>query len=67
MINKKLLFSLKCSDAGYDCKKMITGNSKEEIMTCVMDHGKRDHNLTDNDFSLELMDKIQSLITESKE
>jgi len=46
---------------------MITGNSKEEIMTWVMDHGKRDHNLTDNDFSPELVNKIQSLITESKE
>ena len=61
------MFSLKCSDAAFDCKKMITGNSKEEIMTWVMDHGKRDHNLTDNDFSPELVNKIQSLITESKE
>jgi predicted small metal-binding protein len=46
---------------------LITGSSKEEIMEFVTDHGKREHNLKDSDFSPELVNKIKSLITESKE
>jgi predicted small metal-binding protein len=46
---------------------MITGSSKEEIMNYVIDHGKRDHNLKESNFSPDLMNKIMNLITESKQ
>lgn len=46
------MFSLKCSDAGFDCQHTIKGNSKEEIMNQAKVHGKRDHNLQESDFLL---------------
>ncbi|TVP40887.1 DUF1059 domain-containing protein [Candidatus Nitrosocosmicus arcticus] len=61
------MLSLKCSDAGFDCKQTMKGNSREEVINQAREHGKRDHNLKDSDFSPELVNKIESLIVESKE
>jgi len=61
------MFSLKCSDAGFDCQHTIKGNTKEEIMNQAMEHGKRDHDLKESDFSPELVNKIENLIVESNE
>jgi predicted small metal-binding protein len=60
------MFTLKCGDAGFDCQHTIKGNSKEEVMSQAMKHGKRDHNLKNSDFSPELVNKIENLIVESK-
>lgn len=61
------MLSLKCSDAGFDCQHNIKGDTREEVMSQAMEHGKRDHNLKESDFSPELVNKIESLIVESKE
>ncbi|MDR4491220.1 MAG: DUF1059 domain-containing protein [Candidatus Nitrosocosmicus sp.] len=61
------MHSLKCSDAGFDCKQVIKGNSKEEIMSQAMEHGKHEHDLKDSDFTPELVNKIEGLIIESKD
>ncbi|MDR4492005.1 MAG: DUF1059 domain-containing protein [Candidatus Nitrosocosmicus sp.] len=60
------MLNLKCGDAGFDCQHIIKGNSKEEIMNQAKEHGKRDHNLQESDFTPELVNKIENLITESK-
>ncbi len=58
---------LKCSEAGFDCQRTIKGNSKEEVMNQAIEHGKRDHNLKESDFTPELVNKIESLIVDPKE
>lgn len=56
------MYSLKCSDAGFDCDYEIKGNNEEEIMDNVKEHGKNDHKLQDNDFTPIMIGNIRKLI-----
>ena len=54
------MLSLACRDAGFDCGKIIRGETEEEIMKSVSEHAMRDHGMTP-----ELIEKIKSLIRQT--
>jgi predicted small metal-binding protein len=59
------MLSLACRDAGFDCSKIITGETEEEIMKSVSEHAMRDHVMKPEDLTPELIEKIKSLIRQS--
>jgi predicted small metal-binding protein len=56
------MLSLACRDAGFDCGKIIRGETEEEIMKSVSEHATRDHGMKSEDLTPELIEKIRSLI-----
>ena len=56
------MLSLACRDAGFDCGKIIRGETEEEMMKSVSEHATRDHGMKPEDLTPELMEKIKSLI-----
>ena len=56
------MLSLACRDAGFDCGKIIRGETEEEMMKSVSEHATRDHGMKPEDLTPELMEKIKSII-----
>ena len=59
------MLSLACRDAGFDCGKIIRGETEEEIMKSVSEHAMRDHAMKPEDLTPELIEKIKSLIRQT--
>ena len=56
------MLSFKCRDVGFDCDYVVRENSDTEIIKKVMEHGKNDHDLTQDDFRPNLIEQIRSKI-----
>ena len=59
------MLSLACRDAGFDCDKIVRGETEEEIMKIVSEHAMRDHGMKPEDLTPELIEKIKSLIRQT--
>ena len=53
--------TLHCSDAGFDCKAVVRGNSDEEILQQAAVHAKEVHKV---DVTPEMAEQIKKLIKE---
>lgn len=51
--------TLQCSDAGFDCKAVIRGNTNEEILEQAAIHAKEAHGIS---VTPDLAGQIQALI-----
>jgi len=51
--------TLKCSDAGFDCKGEIRAENEEEVLTQAGEHARTEHNVQ---VTPELAQKIKGLI-----
>lgn len=56
------MLSFKCRDVGFDCNYIVNEENDTEIIKKVMGHGKRDHNLKQDDFTSSLLEKIRGKI-----
>lgn len=59
--------SLSCKDAGVNCNFVAQGNTDEEILKKIAEHGKKVHGMKDADFSSEKVEKFRKLIHEESE
>ena len=59
------MLSLACRDAGFDCGKIIRGETEEEIMKSVSEHAMGDDGMKFEDLTPELIEKIKSLIRQT--
>ncbi len=55
---------LHCSDAGFDCKGVITAHTEEEVLQQAAIHAKEVHGVT---VTPELAEQIKTLIKDEKE
>ncbi len=53
------MFSFKCRDVGFDCDYIVREDNESEIIKKVMEHGERDHNLRQDDFTPSLLERIR--------
>jgi predicted small metal-binding protein len=58
-----MAFSLSCRDIGMADNFVARGNSKEEVMNRMMDHAKKQHNMSELDIDNMRMD-MESQIKE---
>jgi len=56
------MLSFKCRDVGFDCNYELNEEIDDEIINKVKEHGQRDHNLKEEDFSPTLLEKIRGSI-----
>lgn len=56
------MLSFKCRDVGFDCDYIVREDNDTEIIKKVMEHGKNDHDLTQEDFRPPLIEQIRSKI-----
>jgi predicted small metal-binding protein len=56
------MLSFKCRDVGFDCSYELKEEIDDEIINKVKEHGQRDHNLKEEDFSPTLLEKIRGSI-----
>ncbi|WP_148686133.1 DUF1059 domain-containing protein [Candidatus Nitrosocosmicus hydrocola] len=56
------MLSFKCRDVGFDCNYELKEEIDDEIINKVKEHGQRDHNLKEEDFSSTLLEKIRGSI-----
>lgn len=56
---------LSCKDAGYSCDFVASGNTDDEVMKKVAEHGKKVHGMKDSDFTADKVTKYRKLIHES--
>lgn len=59
--------SLSCKDAGTDCNFVAQGNTDEEVLKKMAEHGKKMHGMKDADFSSEKVEQFRKLIYEESE
>ena len=55
--------TLHCSDAGFDCKGVLTANTEEEILQQAAAHAKEVHGVT---VTPELAEQIKTLIKDEQ-
>ena len=55
--------TLHCSDAGFDCKGVLTANTEDEILQQAAIHAKEVHGVA---VTPELAEQIRSLIKDSQ-
>ena len=55
--------TLHCSDAGFDCKGVLTANTEEEILQQAAVHAKEVHGVT---VTPELAEQIKTLIKDEQ-
>ncbi len=53
------MFSFKCRDVGFDCDYIVREDNETEIIKKVIEHGGRDHNLRQDDFTPSLLERIR--------
>lgn len=56
------MLSFKCRDVGFDCNYVINEDDDAEIIKKVIEHGKKDHNLNQEDFNPSLIETIRGKI-----
>lgn len=56
------MLSLRCSDAGFECNRVIRGETEDEIMKEVSEHASRDHGIRHEDMNQQMIEKIKNLI-----
>jgi len=56
--------SLSCREAGCDCDYIALGQTEEEIMGKLREHGMREHGKTEEDM-MQMKDKLKSFIKSS--
>lgn len=56
------MLSFKCRDVGFDCKYIVKEDNDTEIIKKVIEHGKIDHNLKQDDFTSSLVENIKDKI-----
>ena len=56
--------TLHCSDAGFDCKGVLTANTEEEILQQAAKHAQEVHGVA---VTPELAEQIKTLIKDEKE
>lgn len=54
--------SVSCRDLGMDCDFVARGETNEEVMTQIREHGRRVHGMKDADFTPELTSRIRDNI-----
>lgn len=59
--------SLSCKDAGVNCNFVAQGNTEEEILNKIAEHGKKVHGMKEADFSPEKVKQFRKLIHEESE
>lgn len=57
--------AINCREAGFDCDYIVKGETEEEVLKNGIEHAKKDHNIKEEDITLELKDKIRSIIHNS--
>ena len=57
--------SINCREAGFDCDYIVKGETEEEVLKNGMEHAKKDHNMTEEDITPEMKEKIRGLIHNS--
>lgn len=55
---------IRCKEAGIDCDFVAKGQSDDEVMRVVAEHGKQKHGMTQ--ITPDLQQKIRSLIRNEK-
>lgn len=53
-----------CKDMGFACDYTVSSDNKEELLQEIAQHGMEVHNLTEADMTPEMMEKVESVITE---
>jgi len=53
---------LRCSDAGFDCDGVVTGESVDEVMAQVVPHAKEVHGI---DVTPEMASQLTGLVREA--
>jgi predicted small metal-binding protein len=56
--------SLSCREAGCDCDYIATGQTEEELMGKLREHGMKEHGKTEEDM-MQMKDKLKSSIRSS--
>ncbi len=56
------MLTLKCHDAGFDCNRIIKGETEQEVINSVKEHALRDHKITSNDINPNMLESIKKLI-----
>lgn len=59
------MLSLRCSDAGFDCSRVIKGETEDDIMKEVSEHASTDHGIRPEDMNPQMIQKIKNLIVAS--
>ncbi len=55
---------LSCRDVGVDCPAEFRGTTTEEVLQKAMEHGRKDHGMSEDDFTPELKDRIRAAVKE---
>ena len=53
--------SLSCREAGCDCDYIATGQTEEELMEKLREHGMKEHGKTEEDM-IQMTDKLKDSI-----
>ena len=55
---------IRCAEVGFfpDCDGVMRGQTEEEVMAEAADHGREVHDMTDDDFTDENVEKIREHI-----
>lgn len=53
-----------CKNMGFDCDWSVSSDNKEELLQEIAQHGMEAHGLTQDDMTPEMMEKVESVITE---
>ncbi len=56
------MLTLTCSDAGFDCSRVIRGETEDDVMKEVAEHASKDHGIRSEDMNSQMIQKIKSLI-----
>lgn len=59
--------TLSCKDAGANCNFVAHGNTEEEVLNKLAEHGKKEHGMKEADFTAEKVKQFRKLIHEESE
>lgn len=62
-LNLKLMKSLKCRDAGFDCDKQIEAPTEQEVLNKAAEHARSVHKVS---VTPEMAQQIKKLIKDSE-
>lgn len=57
--------TITCRDAGFDCDYIVKGETEEEVMKRGAEHAMKDHDMKEEDITLEFKEKVRGLIRTS--
>ncbi len=56
--------TINCREAGFDCDHIVKGET-DEVLKNGIEHVKKDHNMSEEDMTAEMKEKIRGLIHSS--